>query len=138
MRRLAAAMFLTLVIACSGSPSSTLAALPPRTCALLEAPLTAPEFGIVAAALPAFVFRGGRADVIVYVNADAPDNFVDALRAQIESDSSVKSMTYLDHDAAYAEFSSLFSNQPAIAKSLTPNDTPTSFTVVLTDLSREE
>jgi hypothetical protein len=99
--------------------------------------VTVAPLGTIGDALRGFLFRGP-SDVIVYVNAKAQPSEVDALRVRFQKDPLVKSMTYLDHDAAFAEFQSLFSNQPAISNSLTSAETPTSFKILLTDVTREE
>jgi cell division transport system permease protein len=79
----------------------------------------------------------GDIGTIVYMNAKASQDQVDAVARAIDANPHVQSKTYLDHDAAFKEFQELFFDQPAIAHSLTPPDTPTSYKVKLKDATFE-
>ena len=69
----------------------------------------------------------GNIQAIVYVNADASQEQVDAVGRAIDANPHVASKTYLDHHAAHEEFLTFFYNDPAIRNSLTEAETPTSF-----------
>jgi cell division transport system permease protein len=75
----------------------------------------------------------GDIQTIVYMQAKATQDQVDAVGRAIDTNPHVKSKRYLDHDAAYAEFQQLFFDQPEIVKSLTAAETPTSFKLQLKD-----
>ena len=79
----------------------------------------------------------GDIQTIVYMNAKASQDQVDAVKRALDSNPHVQSSSYLDHDAAFAEFQELFEDQPAIKNSLTPADTPTSYKVRVKDASFE-
>src|SRR5258707_9364401 len=66
----------------------------------------------------------GDISTIVYMNAKASQDQVDAVGRAIDTNPHVQSKTYLDHDAAFKEFQDLFFDQPAIRDSLTAPDTP--------------
>jgi signal peptidase I len=68
------------------------------------------------------------ADLVIFMHANAPQEAVDAVAARLRSDPAVEAVTYLDRDAAQAEFSSIMSDQPNI---VVPADLPTSFHVLL-------
>jgi len=137
MKRIALAALVTLSVACSaGSSSVATASLPAATCALLHEPIAGP-LRTVEQSLYGFTHHGS-VDVIVYMKPIASDAEVEAVRATLSADPSVKSMTYLDHDAAFSEFQSLFSDNPSIGQSLTPAETPTSFKIALTDVIKTQ
>jgi cell division transport system permease protein len=71
------------------------------------------------------------------MNAKATQDQVDAVRRALDTNPHVQSTIYLDHDAAFKEFQQLFFDQPAISKSLTPEETPTSYKVKLKDANFE-
>jgi cell division transport system permease protein len=75
----------------------------------------------------------GDIQTIVYLNAKATQEQVDAVGRAIDASPHVKSKQYLDHNAAYEEFKKLFYNKPEIVRSLTPEDTPTSYKLQLKD-----
>jgi cell division transport system permease protein len=71
------------------------------------------------------------------MKANASQDQVDAVGRSLDQNPHVQLTSYLDHDAAYKEFRELFFDQPAIANSLTPPDTPTSYKVKLKDANFE-
>lgn len=79
----------------------------------------------------------GDIGTIVYMNAKATQDQVDAVRRSLDSNPHVQSTIYLDHDAAFKEFQELFFDQPAIKNSLAPEETPTSYKVKLKDANFE-
>jgi cell division transport system permease protein len=79
----------------------------------------------------------GDISTIVYMNAKASQDQVDAVGRAIDANPHVQSRIYLDHDAAYKEFQDLFFDQPAIVHSLTAVDTPTSYKLKLKDANFE-
>ena len=79
----------------------------------------------------------GDIGTIVYMNAKASTDQVDAVKRSLDSNPHVESTIYLDHDGAFKEFQALFFDQPAIQHSLTPQETPTSYKVKLKDANFE-
>jgi len=75
----------------------------------------------------------GDIQTIVYLQAQASQDQVDAVGRSIDANPHVKSKRYLDHDAAFAEFQELFRDNEEIKKSLTPAETPTSYKLQLKD-----
>src|SRR6476469_5217595 len=66
----------------------------------------------------------GDIGTIVYMNATASQDQIDAVGRALDSNPHVQSKTYLDHDAAFKEFQDLFFDNQAIRESLTPQETP--------------
>jgi cell division transport system permease protein len=81
-------------------------------------------------------FRGN-VQTIVYMNPDASQDQIDAVKRALDTNPHVESTRYLDHDAANAEFKQIFADEPAIRDSLTPAQTPTSYKVQVKDASFE-
>jgi len=79
----------------------------------------------------------GDIGTIVYMNAKASQEQVDAVSRALDTNPHVESKTFLDHDAAFKEFQDLFFDQPAIKDSLTPAETPTSYKVKVKDATFE-
>src|SRR5581483_8277949 len=79
----------------------------------------------------------GDVQTIVYMDAHASQDQIDAVGRALDQNPHVKSKNYLDHDAAYAEFREIFADDPALRDSLTPADTPTSYKVQVRDASFE-
>src|SRR5581483_6542688 len=77
----------------------------------------------------------GDVQTIVYMDAHASQDQIDAVGRALDQNPHVKSKNYLDHDAAYAEFREIFADDPALRDSLTPADTPTSYKVQVRDAS---
>jgi cell division transport system permease protein len=79
----------------------------------------------------------GDISTIVYMNAKASQEQVDAVGRALDTNPHVQSKIFLDHDAAFKEFQELFFDQPAIRDSLSPAETPTSYKVKLKDANFE-
>src|SRR3954463_3605270 len=77
----------------------------------------------------------GDIQTIVFLNATASQDQVDAVGRALDENPHVQSKHYLDHDAANKEFHDLFYKEQDIANSLTPAETPTSYKVQLKDAS---
>src|SRR3954468_817737 len=56
----------------------------------------------------------GDIQAIVYMNPDASQEQIDAVKRALDASPHVKSSTYLDKDAAYKEFLEVFFDDPAI------------------------
>jgi cell division transport system permease protein len=65
----------------------------------------------------------------IFMKVKAPSSAVAGIRADLEGDPQVKSVNFLDHQAAYKVFSAAFKDQPALVESTSPNDLPESFRV---------
>ena len=72
-------------------------------------------------------------DVEIFMVVKATASQVSAVRARIDRDADVIKDTYLDHQAAYAEFKRLFRDQPVLIENETPQSLPESFRVELRD-----
>jgi cell division transport system permease protein len=68
----------------------------------------------------------------IFMQVKAPDNHINAVKAQLKSDPNVKSYRFLTHQDAYNEFKRLFADQPVLVQNETPAGLPTSFRVVPT------
>jgi cell division transport system permease protein len=73
--------------------------------------------------------HGVELEIFMKVKASETDvaNMASALKADPQE---IKSSTFLDHNAAMAEFKSIFHDQPALIQSTRPTDLPESFRVV--------
>jgi cell division transport system permease protein len=72
----------------------------------------------------------GNTEFIVYMQPDATEPQIEAVRGDLEENPQVESLTYLDHEAAYEEFLELFEDSPDLTENVTPDILPTSFKVV--------
>jgi len=81
-------------------------------------------------------FRGN-VQTIVYMQADASQDQIDAVGRGLDQNPNVQSKRYLNHDEANAEFREIFAGEPAIRDSLTPAETPTSYKVHVKNASSE-
>ena len=79
----------------------------------------------------------GDIGTIVYMQAKASQDQVDAVGRAVDTNPHVESRIYLDHDAAFKEFQDLFFDNKAISESLTAPDTPTSYKLKLKDANFE-
>jgi cell division transport system permease protein len=79
----------------------------------------------------------GDIQTIIYMNADASQDQVDAVKRALDASPHVASSTYLDHAAAYQEFLEVFYKEDEIKKSLTAEQVPTSYKVKVKDASSE-
>jgi cell division transport system permease protein len=68
----------------------------------------------------------------IFMNTNASQSDIDAMRLQLDDDQLVKDFRYLDQNAAYEEFKRIFSEQPALIESTTPDALPPSFRVAPT------
>lgn len=73
------------------------------------------------------------AELHIFMNADATQQQVDAVKAKLDASLDVKSARYLDRQAAFEEAKQLFANDPAILSALTIDRVPPSFRVVPTN-----
>ena len=72
----------------------------------------------------------GGVEFIVFMNPDATQEQIDSVQRDLDDNPQVELSTYLDHDAAYAEFRTLFErDSPELVESVTPDALPTSFKV---------
>jgi cell division transport system permease protein len=75
--------------------------------------------------------HGVELEIFMKPSSSQPD--IDAMRDALTSNKSeIKSIRYLDHNAAYEEFKKIFSDQPALVQTTTPDVLPPSFRVVPT------
>jgi hypothetical protein len=72
-------------------------------------------------------------DVVVFMNANATDPQIEAIRARLVDAPEAVDVTFVDHDQAYAEFRQLYGDDPALIESVRPELLPTSFRIVLVD-----
>src|SRR3954452_13281828 len=68
----------------------------------------------------------------IFMKVDAKQSEVDRMAATLKADPQVKSVTFLDHNAAMTEFKKDFADQPALVESTTPDALPESFRVAPT------
>jgi cell division protein FtsX len=71
----------------------------------------------------------------IFMQIDATNHEIDAVREQLASDPNVRSYQFLDQQAAYEKFKQIFKDQPALIASTKPRDLPASFVVTLKDPS---
>jgi cell division transport system permease protein len=72
----------------------------------------------------------GNTEFIVYMQPDATQAQIDAVRRDLDENPQVRSIRYLDHEAAYQEFLELFEDSPDLTENVTADILPTSFKVV--------
>ncbi|MGH9188267.1 MAG: cell division protein FtsX [Acidimicrobiales bacterium] len=72
-------------------------------------------------------------EFIVFMQPDAQQGQLDAVRVELEESPQVKEITYIDHDGAYEEFRRLFADSPDLIDNITPDILPTSYKVVPRD-----
>ena len=75
----------------------------------------------------------GRHRVRVFLNSDATQQQIDAVRQDLADSPEVERTTYVDQQASYEEFKQLFADQPELVSSVKPEDLPPSFRVVPVD-----
>jgi cell division transport system permease protein len=71
----------------------------------------------------------GGIEFIVFLNPNASEDQVAAVRADLDADTEVESIDFVDKPAAYAEFKELFRDSPEMIESVTPEVLPASFRV---------
>ncbi|MEZ5411725.1 MAG: permease-like cell division protein FtsX [Acidimicrobiales bacterium] len=69
-------------------------------------------------------------EFIVWMTADAPQENVDAVKSFLDDSLVVRSSSYVNHEATFAEFQTYYADQPEVLDLVDPNDLPTSFRVV--------
>src|SRR5690348_15434527 len=77
----------------------------------------------------------GDVQFIVFMNTDAQQPQIDAVHQSLETNPNVQTVTYLDHDAAFTEFKTIFKDQPEYYNNLTAADIPPNFKVKLKQTS---
>ena len=77
-------------------------------------------------------WRGG-VELSIFLNTDVAESQRDGIRSELEGLPEVRRITYVDQDAAYEEFKTMFSNSPDMVESVTAKDLPPSFRVVPRD-----
>jgi cell division transport system permease protein len=84
-------------------------------------------------------WKGG-IEFIVFMKPDATPEQNEQVKNALDSakGESVKDYTYLDQQAAYAEFKDLFSDKPELIDSVTPEVLPPSYRVVPVDANPDE
>lgn len=73
----------------------------------------------------------GNVGVIVFMQPGSTAGETAAVKAQLTSDPSVRSFTYVDQAKSYAEFRQMFSSQKDLVALVRPSDLPPSFRVKL-------
>lgn len=73
-------------------------------------------------------FRGG-VEFIVFLQPDATEDQIDAVRQELEDNPQVRDFEYFDQNDAYAEFQQLFEDDPQLLETVTPEILPPSFRV---------
>jgi hypothetical protein len=81
--------------------------------------------------------RWGDADLILFVDPDATDPQIDALRGLLDRSADVAGYTWYDQDETYAEFVELFADTPEIVDAVSPEQMTQSARVRTTDSSPE-
>ena len=74
-------------------------------------------------------WRGG-VELSIFMNPDVASTQRDAIRSELQSMPEVKRIKYVDQQAAYTEFKTMFSNSPDMVESVSAKDLPPSFRVV--------
>jgi cell division transport system permease protein len=74
----------------------------------------------------------------VFMEVDASETEIQAVEAELAADSEVESVEFFSKDEAYEEFKRLFSDQESLIENTRPEDLPTSFRVVPTDVEHTD
>ncbi|HUQ40815.1 MAG TPA: permease-like cell division protein FtsX [Acidimicrobiales bacterium] len=74
-------------------------------------------------------WRGG-VELSIYLLPNASPSQSGAVERELKGLEEVKKVTYLDQQAAFKEFKTMFANDPDIVESLTPQDLPPAYRVV--------
>lgn len=77
-------------------------------------------------------WRGGT-ELSIYMNPDASQSQIDAVRSGLENSPEVKRVTYVNKDEAFEEAKVVLAESPDSLQALSPPVMPTSFRVVPTD-----
>jgi hypothetical protein len=68
-------------------------------------------------------------DIIVFYKPDVDEPAILRVRDRLDGDARVETLTYLDHEQAYAEFTRLFADKPDLLKSITAAVLPPSLRI---------
>lgn len=79
-------------------------------------------------------FEGG-VEFIVYVEPGITESQLRAVRDDLESNPDVRGIEYVDQDATFEQFQTLFKGEDVILRNMRPTDLPTSFKVKPVDSS---
>ena len=74
-------------------------------------------------------WRGG-VELSIFMNPDVAEQQRESIATQLKQMPEVKRIDYVDQEAAYQEFTTMFSNSPDMIESVTAADLPPSFRVV--------
>src|SRR3954453_1191905 len=74
-------------------------------------------------------WKGG-VELSIFMQPDATQSQIDAIQSQLDGLPGVKQVKFVDHEAALTEMKTLFQGEPDVLRSLTADETPTSFRVV--------
>jgi len=75
----------------------------------------------------------GGIEFVVFMNADATQDQIDAVGRSLDENPEIERKTYFDQNASYEEFKQLFASTPEMVSSVTAADLPPSFRVVPVD-----
>ena len=81
-------------------------------------------------------FQGG-VEFIVFMNPQAADAQIEAVRTELEDNPQVREAEFCDQDCAYEEFLELFADDPQLTGSVTPDILPPSFKVKPVDANSD-
>ena len=99
--------------------------------------VVATSLGLVGAALmirqgvskATLQWRGG-VELNIFLNPDVAETQRDAILQELNSRPDVRKVTFVDQEAAYDEFKTMFEASPDMVESVSPQDLPPSFRVV--------
>jgi cell division transport system permease protein len=74
-------------------------------------------------------WRGG-VELSIFLNTDIAPTQRDGIRAELQAMPEVRKVSFVDQEAAYEEFKTMFANSPDMAESVTAKDLPPSFRVI--------
>jgi cell division transport system permease protein len=75
----------------------------------------------------------GGIEFVVFLQPDATDEQIEAVRTDLEANPRIESFVYIDKDGAYEEFRDLFADSPDLYENIDKEILPTSFRVVPVD-----
>ena len=79
----------------------------------------------------------GGIEFVVFLNPTATQAQIDAIGQNLKDSPDVESFTYVDQQASYEEFKSLFADSPEMVDTVTPEILPPSYRVVPVDKNAE-
>jgi hypothetical protein len=83
--------------------------------------------------IPWSICEDGGSLLVVFLEIEATTSEIDAVAHQLTISSAVETLDFVDQDGAYEEFREAFADSPEIVASISPEDLPASFRVVLRD-----